>query len=177
MWCIWTSWCTLCLWELLTWRDWDQYQMVPRNWMRVYSLTCPLSWGATVCHVPGCNAEGCWASLVPTGFDLNCPALWEVIIISTWGYYSWKHTKLGHTLTVRRAQSSLGHCLGCSGCSCCSQNSWLAGRERSGANKSGKAKRAPERRVQFPSPCPGTVAQKSWGCCLGILAWRKDWTA
>jgi len=107
--------------------------------------------------------------LVPTDFELSCPA--PLRSQAAQGCGTWKHPELGHTLTALRAQSSLGHC---SLCSCSSQN-----RERSWPNKSGKTKRAPEGRVQFPSSCPGTVAQKGCGAAAqggwseGETEWHK----
>lgn len=86
--------------------------------MRLYSLICPLSWGAPVSHMP---RDALW----PTDFDRSCPT--PLRSQATWGFGTSEHPKLGHTLTSLRAQSSLGHCLWSSGCSCCSQNSWRLG--------------------------------------------------
>lgn len=41
----------------------------PGNWMRLYGLICPLSWGASVSHMPR-DAEPLW----PVDFALSYPA-------------------------------------------------------------------------------------------------------
>lgn len=133
----------------------------PGSWMRLHGLTRP--------------QLGCYCFPLRDTEPLCYPVILTSVASTlrsqtTQGFGTWKYPKIGHTLTILRAQSSLGHCLWCSGVAAVPRT---GGRERSWANESGKAKTAPEGRVQFPSPCAGTVVQ-NWGCCPGRLLWRTD---